>query len=751
MITSKFTDATVKHSLDGWTAGSEELEPVESTNPLKTPEMQKRLHKLQEWFMQSHEAQSSVRIEQDIDYSYYDHEQWSDEDRKQLEDREQPALVYNKIKPTMDWIVGTERRTRVDSVVLPRKKDGVDAAVAKTQLMKYVSDTSKAPFARSEAFKDAAIVGVGWIETGIRGDETDNPIFVRAESWRNVWYDPFSRERDLSDSRYIFRSKWVDLDIAQAMFPDRSDELKSAAKSVQMTVRNEDEYYLGLHFQRVDNNGRVIGNLSYGSEFPTYLPSTRERLKLVECWYREPKTVQKLKGGDLHGAIFDPSNLLHIKAVQEDFSSIYDAVVMQVRVAIFCDDILLQDQESPYRHNRFPFTPVWGFRRNRDNAPYGVVRGCRDAQDDLNKRYSKAQYILSSAKVIADEDAVVDWDEAMNEVARPDGIIRVRPGKRFDINVDRNLAQEHIALMQQDGLHIQEISGVTSENLGRDTNAQSGKAILAKQNQGSVVTAELFDNLRFAVQHQGEIQLSLIEQFYDQQMDLRILGEGNKPDWTSINMPRFDPSSGSFVFENDITASQDDFVVSEQDFRESMRQAMFEQMTDMVRSLPPDISLQLLDLVFDMADVPGKDEIVSRIRKINGYGDDNKLTPEQEQAKSNEAQMQQEQVRLQLEKLAAEVEKLRADATDKRVNAAYAAMQAGMQVTAAPHVAPAADEILHNAKYGDYGETVPLRQPSPMSQQQQQPMPEQAVPHDPNVGQNAGIETPTGSDNLQGA
>jgi len=33
---------------------------------------------------------------------------------------------------------------------------------------------------------------------------------------------------------------------------------------------------------------------------------------------------------------------------------------------------------SPYRHNRYPFTPIWGNRRGRDGLPYGLIRGLRD-------------------------------------------------------------------------------------------------------------------------------------------------------------------------------------------------------------------------------------------------------------------------------------------------------------------------------------------------------------------------------------
>ena len=65
---------------------------------------------------------------------------------------------------------------------------------------------------------------------------------------------------------------------------------------------------------------------------------------------------------------------------------------------------------------------------------------------------------------------------------------------------DNALAQEQLLLMDRDARHIRNVGGVTEENLGKTTNAMAGVAIDKRQEQGSVVTAEIFDNLRLAVQ-----------------------------------------------------------------------------------------------------------------------------------------------------------------------------------------------------------------------------------------------------------
>ncbi|OPY05803.1 MAG: hypothetical protein A4E61_00167 [Syntrophorhabdus sp. PtaB.Bin184] len=298
-----------------------------------------------------------------------------------------------------------------------------------------------------------------------------------------------------------------------------------------------------------------------------------------------------------------------------------------------------------------------------------MVRNLRDPQEDLNKRRSKALFILSTNGIIADKDAFEDWDEVIEELPRPDKVLKKKAGFEVKLLNETALAEEHIMLMREDKDFIQSASGVTDELLGRQTNAVSGAAIQARQNQGSVVTAEIFDNLRHAIQLQGEIQLSLIEQFYDMAKTIRITEAKGPVEFLGINQPRI-TSDGQVVIENDITETQADFVVDTQDFRESVRVAMFESLMNLCSQLPPDISLNLLDMVVDLVDIPGKNELVKRIRKLNGQTDPEQVNdPEavaeqeaREQAEAEQAEIERQALINELREQEAKVRKLLADA-----------------------------------------------------------------------------------------
>ena len=684
---------------DGITESRATREPIDEAAPepmakakhaLDKPKARKILTKLREWWDQEWDRQAHNRYQMAMDEDYYDGLQWSEEDALVLMERGQAPCVYNEIKPAIDWMLGTERRTRIDYKVLPRRKEGSKDAEVKTQVMKYLSDVNHTPMHRSKAFEQSIKAGLGWLEVGVKGDDTE-PIYSRAQSWRQMLYDSNSTELDLSDARYLFRWRYVDLDIAEAYFPERKAVLRRSVIDGSDTGRDDDEdiWYMGA---RVTEPGRDFS--SPGKYRPydgaAFSLTKRERVKLIEAWYREPRRVQ-VNGG-------------------EGDSSVHDRAELEVRVAIYCDAGLLWEGQSPYTHNRFPFVPIWAYRRSRDNAPYGAVRQTRDPQDGVNKRASKAIWILSTNQIEMEEGAVDDIDELREEASRPDAVIVRKRGKEMTIHRDNALADQHIKLMENDRMMIRLSSGVTDENLGRQTNAHSGKAIIARQEQGSVVTTELFDNLRYAIQMAGEIELSLVEQYYTDERVIRLVGDRGQASFVEINTQ--DPQTGETL--NDITAMKADFVVSQQDYRDSLRIAMFESLFDItgrLAQMAPEIAFKLLDLVVEMADIPNRDEIVSRIRGLNGMRDpESEPTPEEQAQMQQQAQMeaiQQEMAmagaQAQLAEQQGKAEKVAADAVAAKLGAMKTAIDSAQLIAASPGAAPMADDLMAGAGYQPAG------------------------------------------------
>jgi len=191
---------------------------------------------------------------------------------------------------------------------------------------------------------------------------------------------------------------------------------------------------------------------------------------------------------------------------------------------------------------------------------------------------------------------------------------------------------------------------------------------------------------------------------------IRIVGSNKPVEWLEINKP--DPDTGEYL--NDITAAQLDYIVDEQDWNASLKQAALSEFVEVVKIIAPTAPqavINLLDLIAEQFNITNKDEIVARIRQFNGQRDPSrKPTPEEERAMAKNKdkaemldQIQTQTLQAQLSKLEAEVEKMGSEKVLRMVEALYSALQAGQIVAQVPGVAPVADEIAKGAGFVDQG------------------------------------------------
>lgn len=672
---------------------------VPAVDPLDGPQARALHRKLMSWFYFERDRQAANRMEMAIDHDFYDGEQWDQESLDTLEARRQLPVVYNEVAPMCDWMTGTERRNRVDWRVLPRAADDVKLADVKTQTLKYVSDINRVVHNRSRAFSDSIKVGIGWLEDGVRADPTADPIYSRYEDWRCILHDSTAYDYLGDEGRYNFKWRWVDADVACLMFPRRASKIKSA---VEDWAHEIDSLVDDMDWQTPGSDAtfaRRSGTLSPLSGTAVAVDAQRQRVRLIECQYREPMIVKFIADGPLRGVLFDQRDRALVQTVADRGYSIVDRLTMRVHVAVFTEADMIAMGPSVYRHNRFSRTPVICYVRGRDRQPYGMVRRVRTIQQDINKRASKANWLVNTNQLIGDDDAFDDWETAREEAQDPQGVLPHKKGAKVEIRRDAEAAKGQLDMMQI-GVQAIQRNSVSNENLGRQTNATSEVAIRARQLQGSVTTTEPFDNLRLATQAQGEKQLSLIEQFYSEEKVIRLTGSKGPIEWLKINEPELQPD-GTVRWLNDVTASAADFVVSEADYAGTLRQVMFDSLTQLSQRLPPEIALRLLRMAFEFSDLPNKDEIAEEIRRLTGEPDPAKeLTPEEQaaqqqvqQAQEEAAQIQRQQalaaleeqqgrareVNAKAEKIIAEIEQLRtggdAGETNRRIEMAVAVVR----------------------------------------------------------------------------
>lgn len=631
-------------------------------------------------FLQELDIQASDRAEMAKDEDFYDSVQWDEADARILRERGQEPMVINVISQSINWLMGSQKRARTDFRVLPRSKANLADAQRKTQILKYLGDANNSMFSESDAFAEATKAGLSWLECGVRDDTDGEPIYDRYESWRNIVMDSASRERDASDARYIFRVKWIDVDHALQMFPERGKQIELAVDHWDAGAYGESTFGDEAMDAVEDHRDAVAGRPD-----PASPDITRRRVRLIEAWFKVPEQTDIMSGGTFAGEIFDPYSRGHVMEVASGKATVRRRMLFRTYVMVMTTGGALWFGPSPYRHNGYPFTPLWAYRKASTGAPYGYIRNMRDPQRDINKRFSKALHILASNKVVMDEGAVADLDEFAEENARSDAIIVKKPGKALELNVERGLEASHLNIMQMSLQMIQTTSGVTDEAMGRTTNAVSGKAITARQDQAVLSSGMIFDNLRAAKKFHGEKKLSLVEQFMSDEKELRITDSRGNTDFIRVN---------DGLPENDIARTKADFAISEDAWTASIRQAQVTELFQVLTQLAPaapQLVMVLLDVIVEAMDIPSRDLVVKRIRSITGMedpdADPDVPDPEREQReqqKAMQAQMEARAAAANLAKLEGEAEKAQAGAAKERASAEKLAAEVGALISRMP-------------------------------------------------------------------
>lgn len=668
-------------------------------------ERAKHIHnRLLSTYLHELDRQAENRVEMAADDDLFDHIHYTDEELAAYAARGQVPIVYNISQTTINWVLGSQRRSPTDYRVLPRKKEGSKAAEAKSQLLKHISDTNRSEFEWSNAFSSAVRVGLGWMECGQGRPEEGTKVFERSEDWRHMLWDSTAKRYDLMDARYMFRAKWLDTDLAMALWQRRAGLIKESADTSRFWGGLDD-----LGDDPMDGQEQA-----YFEHESTRLRGVstfwRSRVRVIEAWFKQvAPDVPFLRGGQFHGEMFDDWSQGHWNDILNGVATLTTRPAEVIHVALLTDYGLLALQRSPFRHNRYPFTPVWGHRRARDGMPYGLIRGIRDIQRSYNKQKSKALHYLASTRVIVEEGAVKDTEELREEAARPDAMIVYKQGQRPPmIEIQADKAGVHVEMARDDAATIQSVGGVTDENMGRKTNATSGIAIERRQSQGQLATSLFFDNLRQSRAIHGEKLIVLMESYYTDPDVIRITDARGRADWLNINAND----------EDAIGAFKADFVLGEEDWRITSRQAQFEMMMGVLKDLAataPQLVLSIIDLVIEGSDIPKRDEIVKRIRQTLGVEDpdadpDN---PDPETlAKKMAAAEQSELARraayaevtdkeAKARKTSAEAAKTMTAVGDATIERLIKAIEAAASIAGAPAVVAAAEQVLLQASQAE--------------------------------------------------
>lgn len=621
-----------------------------------------------------------------------------------------PPAVENIIAPVMRSVQGYEANTRTDWRVTPNGEvGGQDVADALNYKLNQAERHSKADKACSDAFESQIKCGIGWIEVATDKDPRHYPYRCRVVNRNEIHFDMSAREYDLSDARWLRRTRWLEASQIALRFPAHKEMILGFGAYGNsyydtMPVSMEGGMSTGLQ------NAWLMGRASTLMEQEWYNHTTK-RLCITELWYRKWVSVPVIKTPDGRVVEYDKNNPNHQLAVASGMVKPVMTSVPRVRMSYWIGSYLLHDGASPYPHHHFPYVPFWGFREDMTGVPYGYVRDCIYPQDNLNSALSKLRWGLSVSRVERTKGVVLMSDAQLRQqVARPDADIvldkqELKDGGKFEVHRDYNLSAQHYQLIEDSRRAVERITGISQSFQGAG-NASSGYQEQQRIEQSNQSLADMMDNFRESRKQVGELLLALIiNDLGEQEQVVVIEGDAITAERTVvINKPEIDPVTGQTYLSNNIQRTRLMVALEEVPSSTSYRSQQLNALSETAKSLPPEYQTAVLPFMVSMMDMPYKEKIVEAIKAVKETP-----TPEQIQAQIDQAvadalvksDKELKEKELALKEKQAEVEMLlkKAQAVQTGVQASYSAMQAGVQVAQMPMIAPIADEVMKGAGY----------------------------------------------------
>lgn len=531
----------------------------------------------------------------DPSYKFYQGDQWDRKEKSDLKKRNQPEVVENEIKPTVDRLYGQFRRQRTAIKFIGRNEGDKDLAAKLSDLIRHVDQQNENEFVEGEVVMDGLIGGRGVYElTCDEGPTGSHVIRLRSEDPFSIFVDPFSRAYDWNeDARFLARSKWMDLEEAILLWPEKRGVLEQFIGGTSAGM---------AHFTGLDPD--VLKD----RRWDLYTDTKRKRLRPVELWYKQRVKKRVLATADGTIEQLDELTKAESDAVVEQLPGavLEERVVEQMFVAVFVGYVLLDGPKpSKYKHNKFPFIQYRAYVM-KDGTPYGYVYPLISPQKEINHRRSRALYMLNNRQTMAEEGAIKDKREWASEIAQSDGIMEVRAGKwdRVAIRENADVSQGNIAMLGESKQAIRRISG--EDQLMPAPEVRSGTGIQRLQMMHQHGIWQLFDNIRRTRRLKALLIFDLIKQYYDEDIVFHITDDPNAARVVKIGAGELEDLRDKEF--NIIAVDTQDFLT-----------AQSEQLDMLTTALPQVLQFGpgWAKVLISMSDIRDKDGILKMIDDMN--------------------------------------------------------------------------------------------------------------------------------------
>ena len=255
-------------------------------------------------------------------------------------------------------------------------------------------------------------------------------------------------------------------------------------------------------------------------------------------------------------------------------------------------------------------------------------------------------------------------------IARPNAYVVLNPNRRnpekrmsdvFHTEDGAALADSQFQLYRENKATINQVAGIYQSMLGSDSNAKSGVAINSLMEQGSTTTAEITDNYIYSRRLVGELLLQLIIDDIKDEQDY-VVKIDSDDDKKVVVLNQVVQDEFGQKMQNDVAMIDVKIVTGDVPASPTYRQQQLRDLSELVKSLPPEVQLAVMPFVINATDIPERKNIVKVLKDLSGQHDGQDPAVAQ-------AQQQIQQLRQQLQEMAKGIEAQKANAASETAEA----------------------------------------------------------------------------------
>ena len=617
-----------------------------------------------EKFIQDLFYEPDWRSEAEIASAFYDGDQLTRETLLRMQEYGLLPTVINHIGPIVDAVAGMETIIRKDVRCVSLDDYSYEPGLAMNATLKQATKKTSFHHKVGLQFKESTTTGLSWLEVGREIDPFKYKYKVERPPWREMYFDWRARKENLEDARYYVRRQWFDEDELLKYFPDpkQQDIIKKGTRNKGIRM---DGYFSMFENSFYGYHGDYAGTLSsnlysehrWSLEEEELMMTDRPRIGLIEVLYYVPKRVSTIELRTGHVIEYDKDSDLHRQALNSGHALKRSGVTNIWRQAFYLGSESLLDR--PLALNSPHYIPMICFRKNGSGAPYGMVKRAISPQENINAKWIRMNYELSSSSYFADADAVDNHEKTARELNKVNSYIVLKEERRSELGIRERQSTETqthtYRLLQEAKGAIHDVTGIHPEFMGQIQSAgQSGYANTTLIEQTAQVLGGMIENYKQSklASTMRLFKLIITDMMMFTDWEQEVQEQGSKSKVIVLNARGSDG-----VLKNDLMMAMLEVELESVPMSETYRQQKFQQLSEIIKSMPEEFQMWMYDLVILAAQLPQGEEILERLQEKTGYGPPPKDPQKRQEMEQQQMEQQQKQVEAeQLQQALAEAE-----------------------------------------------------------------------------------------------